>query len=121
MRPRFGSYRGFVRLMLAQVENAAGGFRAYKKIRWESVSRVVFVCHGNICRSPYAEQRALTYGLAAASFGLSAATGAPADPSACRIAARRAIELGAHRACDARDLLVAMEPRQARAMSGALS
>ena len=124
VRPRFGSYRGLVRLLLAQIENASGGYRRFKQIRWESVKRVVFVCHGNICRSPYAERRAETYGLAAASFGLSAGTGGPADPSACRIALRRGVELANHRACDAKDfeiqsgdLLLIMEPRQARAMS----
>jgi len=56
VRPRFGTYRGLVRLLLAQVENRTGGYRRFKQIRWESVKRVVFVCHGNICRSPYAER-----------------------------------------------------------------
>jgi protein-tyrosine phosphatase len=123
VRPRFGSYRGFVRLLLAEMENGSGAYRRYTQIRWESVKRVVFVCHGNICRSPYAERRAETYGLTTASFGLSAGTGAPADPSARRIAARRGVELADHRACDATDfefqsgdLLLIMEPRQARAM-----
>jgi protein-tyrosine phosphatase len=112
-----------VRLLLAHLENATGGYRRLKKIHWKSVERVVFVCHGNICRSPYAERRAAMYGLSAASFGLSAEPGMPADPSACRVAARRSVELTEHHACDitdfefrSGDLLVVMEPRQARAM-----
>jgi low molecular weight protein-tyrosine phosphatase len=123
VRLRFGSYRGFARLLLARIENGIGGYRRFKQIRWDRVKRVVFVCHGNICRSPYAERRAATYGLTTASFGLAAGTGGPADPSALRIAARRAIELAEHRACAAEDfefqsgdLLVLMEPRQAWAM-----
>lgn len=124
VRSRFGTYRGLVRLLLARIENVTGRHRHFEQVRWEGVKRVVFVCHGNICRSPYAERRAATYGLSAASFGLSADTGAPADPSARRIAARRAIELAEHCACDigdfkfqSGDLLVLMEPRQARALS----
>ena len=103
VRPRFGSYRGLARLMLAHLESVAGRFSGYQQIRWEKVKRVVFVCHGNICRSPYAERRAETYGLTVASFGLSADAGMPADPTACRIAARRAIELAPHRARDIKD------------------
>jgi protein-tyrosine phosphatase len=121
VRSRFGSYRGLIRLLLAWLENLGGRYRSLKQIHWEHVARVVFVCHGNICRSPYAEQLAARYGLSAASFGLSAASGAPADPAACRIAARRRIELIPHCARDARDfefrkgdLLVVMEPRQVR-------
>src|SRR5271154_2692321 len=130
VRARFGSYRGLIRLLLGYFENGIGGYRRLKKIRWDRVERVVFVCHGNICRSPYAERRDATYGLPTASFGLSAETGRPADPSALRVAARRAIWLAEHRACAARDfefhggdLLIVMEPRLARAMSadGALS
>jgi low molecular weight protein-tyrosine phosphatase len=123
VRVRFGTYRGLARLLLAQMENGVGAYRRFKQIRWDGVKRVVFVCHGNICRSPYAERRAATYGLPTASFGLCAETGAPADPSALRIAARRAVELAEHRTCEAEDfefqsgdLLVVMEPRQARAM-----
>jgi protein-tyrosine phosphatase len=123
MRPRYGTYRGSVRLFLAHLEDLAGGFGSLRRIRWDSVGRVVFVCAGNICRSPYAERRAATYGLDVASFGLSAATGSPAYPSARRIAAARGIDLAAHRSCStadfklrAEDLLVAMEPRQSRAM-----
>jgi protein-tyrosine phosphatase len=124
VRPRFGTYRGLIRLMLAHLENVAGRYGHFKRIRWESVRRIVFVCHGNICRSPYAEGRAASYGLSVASFGLSATTGDSADPSARRIAALRAIELSSHCARDIEDfefrsgdLLVAMEPRQARALS----
>lgn len=127
VRSTFGTYRGLIRLTLAWLENLTGRYRQLKQIRWERVARVVFVCHGNICRSPYAEGRAASFGLPTASFGLSADSGVSADPSACRIAARRGIELVRHCACDAvdfelktGDLLVVMEPRQARRISGLL-
>ena len=120
IRPRYGSYRGFIRLVLAEIENLAG-LRRFAPIRWASVTRLVFVCRGNICRSPYAERRAASCGLPAASFGLAAATGGLADPTASRIAGRRGVQLAHHRACDfsdfvlcGGDLLVVMEPRQMR-------
>lgn len=123
IRARFGTYHGLILLLLAQVEDSTGSYRGFKRIHWGRVKRVVFVCRGNICRSPYAERRAAIYGLPTASFGLCARTGASADPSASEIAARRGIELANHRACAASDfefanddLLVHMEPRQARAM-----
>ena len=128
VRSSFGTYRGLIRLALAWLENLTGRYRRFKQIRWGRVARIVFVCHGNICRSPYAEGRAVSLGLPAASFGLSAGSGAPADPSACRIAAARGIELVRHCARDAADfelqtgdLLVAMEPRQARRISRTLA
>src|SRR5437588_1134030 len=72
VRSSFGTYRGLIRLALAWLENLTGRHRQFKQIRWDRVARVVFVCHGNICRSPYAEGRAVSFGLPAASFGLSA-------------------------------------------------
>ncbi|MEO0438437.1 MAG: phosphotyrosine protein phosphatase [Pseudomonadota bacterium] len=94
--------------------------------RWASASeldvdRIVFVCAGNICRSPFAELVARRYDLSAASVGLSTRGGDPADPSATRAAAAMGISLDAHRSARIdsleitdRDLLVCMEPSQAR-------
>jgi protein-tyrosine phosphatase len=123
IRPHFGTYRGFVRLVLAHVEHRTGGLRNYQRVRWEAVTRVVFVCRGNICRSAYAERRAASCGLPAASFGIAAQAGAAADPSARRVAAMRGVDLALHRSCSVDnfevrrgDLLIAMEPRQGRVM-----
>ena len=123
VRPRFGTYRGAIRLVLANLEDIGGGLAAYKGVRWEIVQRLVFVCWGNICRSPYAEYRARSLGLSAVSFGLSTSTGARADAIASRVAARRGVDMASHRTCDAGDfeiragdLLFAMEPRQAKQM-----
>jgi hypothetical protein len=93
VRSSFDPYGGLIRLALAWLENLNWRYRQFKQIRRERVARVVFVCHGNIRCSPHAEGRAASFSLPAASFGLSAASGAPADPSACVPAAaiRRAI------------------------------
>jgi protein-tyrosine phosphatase len=121
VRDRFGSGRGLARLLLSRGAAAAGRYRAFETIDWARVERLVFVCSGNICRSPYAERRAVLAGVPSISLALRGEAGRPADPAA-RAAARRAgIDLEAHRAATfddaalgADDLLVAMEPWQAR-------
>lgn len=76
------------------------------------------VCHGNICRSPFAEHalRRLCPELQISSSGLHAGAGNPADPSALRIARRFGLDLSGHRAqvlddegVDRADLILAME------------
>ena len=62
---------------------------------------VVFVCTGNICRSPMAEyvfrEAAGTgFGWEACSAGLSASFGYPASREAVDVLRERGIELGAH-------------------------
>jgi low molecular weight protein-tyrosine phosphatase len=97
---------------------AYSGLRAFDPSR---VHRLVFVCAGNVCRSRYAEARARALGLEAASFGLAADGASLPDVAAARAARRHGLELFprvSRRAEDVRptaaDLLVAMEPHQAR-------
>jgi protein-tyrosine phosphatase len=79
----------------------------------------VFVCKGNICRSPYACAKARSLGIQAVSFGLEAADGAAAEPSARQNALLRGMDLSAHlstrlesaRMTD-RDLVIVFEPKQ---------
>lgn len=115
---RFGTARGLARLMLSYAQAAALP-RAVRHPDPASVRRLVFVCHGNICRSAFAEVAARAIGLEAASFGLSTYAGAPAHPPAVAAAARLGYDLSAHRALPAADfdprpgdLLFAMELRQ---------
>jgi protein-tyrosine phosphatase len=71
--------------------------------RREPPRRVVFVCYGNICRSPYAEaclRRALAIsGLAGIEIESAGFIGPdrPADRQASAIARERGLDLGAHR------------------------
>lgn len=116
----FGGKRAWLRHRLARAADALGAFRPFRAIDWGRVSRLVFVCQGNICRSPYAEARARALSLDAASFGLAVLGPTSADPTAVRVARARGMDLTAHRARSTweleivpGDLLIAMEPRQA--------
>lgn len=89
------------------------------KSQLSEFKRLVFVCQGNICRSPYGEARARQLGISSASFGLSADNGKPANPSAASIAKQRGLTLGYHSAThfsrfsfEAGDLILAFEPHQ---------
>ena len=125
---RYGTYRGLLRLALAEAEFRIGRLQDYTQLRPAPVRRLVFVCRGNICRSAYAHRRALALSLPSASLGLSAATGAGVPPEALDAAAELGTDLSGHRATDLSDfailpgdLLLAMETRQARALQRRLA
>jgi protein-tyrosine phosphatase len=116
----FGTWRGLVRLLLAYAELATGRLQPFRFRRPETVRRVVFVCMGNICRSAIGHQVALRHGLPVASFGLSTYTGGKSPDQAVAAAARRGVDLQAHRSLDwgdfkpqPGDLYLVMEVRQA--------
>ncbi len=97
-----------------------GIYQRYVHIDWRPVRRVVFVCSGNVCRSPYCEARARSLGLEAASFGLLAEAKQPANATIRMLAQLRGLDLAQHSsktlqqvAVSSNDLLVAMEPPQA--------
>lgn len=117
---QFGTWRGLVRLLLADAELATGRLRPFMLHHPEAVRRVVPVCLGNICRSAYAHHIAVECGLPVASFGLSTHTGGASPKAAVAAAARRNVDMTAHRATDWKDfkvqpgdLLLVMEVRQA--------
>lgn len=114
---QFATLRGAVRLALSYGEVMLGlsGQRAPNPAE---VRRLVFLCHGNICRSAYAHVLAARAGANVASFGLSTATGIDAHEPVVELAAQRGIDMSGHRATDIDDfvhepgdLLLAMETR----------
>lgn len=82
----FGTTRGLVRLGLSYVEAVPLWSAAVKPVP-SNVGRLVFVCHGNICRSAFAEGVARDLGLNTASFGLSTSAGKSAHGPAREAAA----------------------------------
>src|SRR5262245_59034382 len=63
------------------------------------ISRVLVICSGNICRSPFAAAALAQRvpGLEVRSSGLAAGDAAPADPTAVRVAASLGFDLTQHR------------------------
>jgi protein-tyrosine phosphatase len=121
VQARYGTARGLARLWLAKLRP----LRRFESVDWRAVRRIVFVCTGNICRSPYAEARARAAGFPAVSAALRGPSGAPADEAALAAAKAAATDLGSHRSTAIEDielqpgdLLVAMEPWQAHALAG---
>jgi protein-tyrosine phosphatase len=95
----------------------AGRYRRYRKIDWNEVERLVFVCKGNICRSAFAEIVARSKGVDSVSCGIDTVEGAPANAAAVEAASRKGRDLGLHSTTRINslsvregDLYVAMEP-----------
>ncbi|HAF40286.1 MAG TPA: phosphotyrosine protein phosphatase [Sphingobium sp.] len=118
IRRHFGTLRGLARLALSYPQLLLG-LSASRRPDPRRVTRLVFVCQGNICRSAFADVAARRAGLRAASFGLSTTTGRAAHPPAIAAAQDLGHDLSDHRAIDLSDyvpepgdLLLAMEVRQ---------
>jgi len=100
-----------------------GWLRADELSKWKECERLVFVCTGNICRSPYAEVAAHRHGLRAVSCGTQTQTGLPANATAIEEAALRRVDLSSHATTRWQDfeigkgdLIVAMQLRHAIAV-----
>jgi protein-tyrosine phosphatase len=120
----WGRKLGLAHHIASRTAHWLGVYADFARVSWADVGRVVFVCDGNICRSAYGAARARALGLDAHSFGLRAVTGVPAHPVAVETALRRGLDLSAHRSMtvdtfwpQVGDLLLAMEPRQARELT----
>ncbi len=115
IRRRFGRKQGVIRVARAKLELLAGRYAQRQDVALERVDRLVFVCLGNLCRSPYGEAVARSLGVSATSFGLEARDGSEADAAAVQAARTRQIDLSGHRArrrveLGAGDLVLAVEP-----------
>ncbi|MFH0352548.1 MAG: hypothetical protein ACHBMF_11575, partial [Chromatiales bacterium] len=120
---RYGGPRGCVLHFSALVRYYLGAWRQYRAIDWARVRRLVFLCMGNVCRSPYAAGRARQQGVESLSFGLDVRISAPADTIAQVVARQRAVDLSRHQSrplqpADLRDtdLVVLMEPGHLRTL-----
>ena len=119
----FGGRRGYLQHIRSRALYALGTYRFSRRISWALVNRLVFVCMGNICRSPYAAARARALGLNAFSLGLDAADGAAANAIASTNAISRGLDLSIHRSRRLRrslvapgDLIFLFEPNHLRAV-----
>lgn len=90
-------------------------------VDWARVERLVFVCSGNICRSPYAAEVCRLMGLKVASLALHGRGGSLANSDAIRVADLEGVDLRHHRSINVRDfefrsndLVIGMEPSHYR-------
>jgi protein-tyrosine phosphatase len=114
---RYGSPRGLLSAWTAMTDHRLGRLEIPRHIEWEKVKRLVFVCLGNVCRSPFAEAVALHHGLQALSYGLQTDGRTPANAVASRVALEMGVDITRHesrmfQADDLRpgDLVIGMEP-----------
>lgn len=114
----YGSGRGLVTALITSVNYRLGKYRCYEKVNWSKVKRLIFICTGNVCRSPFAEAVfAQQYGLPALSYGLVTNKGTMVNPVASRIALQFGVDITKHQSRklnteDLRDgdLIIGMEP-----------
>ena len=112
-----GGKKAFLKDIRYRLMYIMGCFSKYRKINWHEVNRLVFICKGNICRSPYAEYRARSLGLPSISVGLMTVDNRPANQDAIQAAVVRGVDLGSHKTTEINsykyqsgDLLIGFEP-----------
>lgn len=119
----FGTHRGLVRLAIANSLWYLGPYRRYGRIDFGKVRRLVFVCQGNVCRSPFGHHLAqkVMADLPVCSLGLGTTSGLPADALAKEVAQDFGVDLSIHRttaltdfAIEPGDLYLVMEDRHLR-------
>jgi protein-tyrosine phosphatase len=103
LQRNFGTHRGFIRLWISRIKLYLGHYRQYENVQWDKVERLVFVCLGNICRSPFGHHYAAKSVISVASIGVSTTTGAPADPQATKIAQLKGVDMTQHIATNITD------------------
>jgi protein-tyrosine phosphatase len=121
MAQSHGRKQAFMVHLLSRVLSFAGAYQQYETVDWKRVSRLIFICKGNICRSPYCEARARALGLPALSRGLEAVPGRSPNPVVAAAGKRRGVDMSSMSSAlfqwsEVRDgdLLVTMEAGQAR-------
>lgn len=128
LRPLKMKHKVLARRFVDKLNLYIGRYDKLKHIQAERIKRLVFVCRGNVCRSPYAEAAAKSLGLSATSCGIDVVRSAPAEANAVRAAFLRGKDISRHMSqsifdvsLDSSDCLVVMDPshlRTARNVAG---
>ena len=105
---KFANHRGLIRTLLADLMWRLGPYRQYGKVDWSRVRRMVFICQGNICRSPFAHHMvaALVDDIPVVSFGLATTTGVAANSMALDVANEYGVDMSDHRATNLADFTI---------------
>lgn len=118
IKNHYGSKKGLLRFVVYEVLRIFGFYRSLTKVDFAKVERLVFICQGNICRSPLAEAVARKQPMEAISYGLSTRGEDLADPRAIAWGKSNGYDLSNHKTKRIEqyipqkgDLLVGMEPK----------
>lgn len=121
IKNQYGSKQGLMWHCIFFALHQVGFYNRFKKIDFSRVARLVFVCQGNICRSPLGEAVARSSGVRTCSFGLNTRSHDPADPRAVAWGVTRGYDLHSHLTTSIEDyvpeqgdLLIGMEPKHAK-------
>lgn len=113
----YGSKRGLARFIKFNTKRFFGSYRAADHKNVSHIKRLIFICSGNICRSPFGEAVSMKVGFPAISFGLHCRGGDPAFEKTLDYAQRHGYNLERHRSArmadyqpQPGDLLIVMEP-----------
>lgn len=113
----YGSKKGLMRHVLYKTLAKAGRYKSYESIDMKKVKRLVFICKGNICRSPFAELVAKKLGINAISYGVDTRGDDKANDMASKIATEFGVDMSSHitRRIEtyepqSGDLVIGMEP-----------
>ncbi|ORJ63402.1 polysaccharide deacetylase family protein [Geothermobacter hydrogeniphilus] len=111
--------RVFLRSQLRKLALSLGQYSRFREIDPGRIKRLVFVCRGNVCRSPYAEKVAQRLGFPAVSCGTEVLHSSPAEQMAVRAALMRGEDLSEHMSKSIfdnnfqyTDCLIVMDPSQ---------
>ena len=128
MLEAYGGKRALAMRLLHSVRVPLFGYQRFLMPTATPIRRLVFVCAGNICRSPFGEQVARQRGADSVSMGLLATIGSPPHPPAVAAANDRGFDSAQHRATPfepeaihASDLVLAFELRHALLLESALT
>ncbi|WP_035476650.1 low molecular weight phosphatase family protein [Aliagarivorans taiwanensis] len=117
IQDHYGSKSGLLNFSIHQLKLWLGRYRPAQDLT--QIKRLVFICSGNICRSPFAEKVARAKGFDAISFGLDCRGGDAANERATALAGAHQGLMEQHRSQNLRDysahagdLLLVMEPEQ---------
>jgi protein-tyrosine phosphatase len=113
----FGSKRGFLKSAKYSLLQRVGYLRELRDVDFSRVRKLVLICSGNVCRSPFGELYARHLGIDAESYGFDCRGGDPADDRVLALAAKHGIRDHGHVTRNIRDyqpssedLVIVMEP-----------
>lgn len=118
IKDKYGSKKGLALNVYYSTLQFLGLFKRYKNINLTAIDRVIFVCAGNICRSPLAEAVAHKFDFPTDSYGLNCRGGDGGDPRAIQFCSMADLDLTKHITKNIStyipqqgDLVIGMEPK----------